>query len=230
MTPATIAARPRTSAMTVWRCTSGQGTRPGRALAVLDLDTESVRVGGKPLPQQMRIQAEFGQLVVAPGSADVRPRAQPAAHTPFGFLSEHQIAVPVYRSDGIDGASDNLSVIQMQRRAALLRQLAHPSRSVQPRGADFAAYRHPINAASEGSPQDLRQFCDRGQDAHRITMDEHQARIRIDLPDVIESKHVVRRLQDPPSCRQLGVEMLEKAAVESVGSEKAAALQPAVVR
>src|SRR5262249_29353701 len=125
MTPATIAARPSTSAMTVWRRTSGQGTRPGRALAVLDLDTESVRVRRKPLPQQMRIQAEFGQPVVAPGSTDVGPRAQPATHTPFRFLGEHQIAVPVHRSDGIEGASDNLSVIQVQRRAAMLRQLAH---------------------------------------------------------------------------------------------------------
>src|SRR5215469_12659888 len=102
--------------MTVWRRTSGQGARPGRALAVLDLDTESVRVRGEPLPQQMRIQAEFGQLVVAPRSADVGSRAQPATHAPFRLLGEREIAVPVHRSDGIDGASDNLSVIQMQRR------------------------------------------------------------------------------------------------------------------
>ena len=43
------------------------------------------------------------------------------------------------------------------------------------------------------------------------------------------SEQVIRRLQDPPSARELCVKMLEKAAVEAVRIEEATALQPAVV-
>ena len=110
----------------------------------------------------------------------------------------------------------------MQYRAATRRQIAHSLRAVHPSGADFATDLNPIDAAREGPPQHLRQSRDRGEDADRIAVDEHQARVRIDIPDVVNGKNMVRRLQDPLSARKLGIKMLQKTAMEAVGIEKAA--------
>src|SRR5215469_5618270 len=116
MTAATTAASPMTSAMAVRRRTSGQGAGSGPRSEVLDLDTEGIGVGRKALAQQLRIEPEFLELVIPPRSANVGRRAQPAAHASFRLRSEHEVAVAVDRSHGIDRASDDLSVVQVQRR------------------------------------------------------------------------------------------------------------------
>src|SRR5271154_3379206 len=60
-------------------------------------------------------------------------------------------------------------------------------------------------------------------------MDEHEACIRINLLDVVEREHVIRRFQDPPAAWKIGVQMLKKATMEAIGMEQAVALQPAAV-
>src|SRR6476646_1455321 len=111
MTAAATAARPQMSAMAVRRCTSDHGG--SRALEVLDLDAEPVRVVCKTLAQEMRIEAEVSQLVLAPLPADIDSRAQPAAHAPFRLPGQHQTAMPVDRSDGVERGGSDLPVIQM---------------------------------------------------------------------------------------------------------------------
>src|SRR5215469_7092762 len=191
MTAATVAASPTTSATVAWRCTSGQGTCPCPPFAPLDFDTEGIGVGCKALAQKVRVESKFSQLVTPPGSVDVGPDAQPAAHAPFRLLGEHEIAVLVDRSHGIDRASDDLSVVQVQRQI-ISRESPHAPRAIEPRRAHFTSNFNPIDAAGEGPPQHFRQFCDRGEDAYRVAMDEHQACVRVDLPDVLEGKQVVR--------------------------------------
>jgi hypothetical protein len=61
-------------------------------------------------------------------------------------------------------------------------------------------------------------------------MDEHEACIRINLPNVVEREHMIRRFQDPPAAGEIGVQMLKKATMEAIGMEQAVALQPAAVR
>src|SRR6516162_3893489 len=117
MTAAATAATPQMSAMAVRRCTSDHGA--SRAFEVLDLDAEPVRVVCKTLAQQMCIKAEVRQLVLAPRPADIDARAQPAAHTPFRLPGQHQTAMPVDRSDGLERGRNDLAVIQMQHRAAI---------------------------------------------------------------------------------------------------------------
>src|SRR5215469_15940322 len=113
MTAATTAASPMTSAMAVRRRTSGQGAGSGPRSEVLDLDTEGIGVGRKALAQQLRIEPEFGEPVTPPRSADVGPGAQPAAHAPFCLRGEHEVAMAVDRAHGIDGASDDLFVVEV---------------------------------------------------------------------------------------------------------------------
>ena len=99
----------------------------------------------------------------------------------------------------------------------------------RPRCADVATYLYPIDAARKRPPQHLRQSRDRSEDPNGIAMDEHEAGIGINPPDVVERKHVIRRFQDPPAPREIDVQMLKKAPMEAIGIEQAAALQPAAV-
>src|SRR5205807_5444224 len=115
-TAAAAAATPRMSAMAVPRCISGQGAGPCPPFKVLDLDTEGIRVARKPLAQKMWVEAEFSQLVIPPRSAAMTCRAQPAAHAPLRFLGQRETAMPIDRSDGIEWARDNLTIVKVQDR------------------------------------------------------------------------------------------------------------------
>src|SRR5258708_35226004 len=87
-----------------------------------------------------------------------------------------------------------------------------------------------MDAACKGPPQNFRQARERSQHPNGIAMDEHEVCIGINLPDVVEREHVIRRFQDPPAPRKLGVQMLKEATMEAIAIEQAAAVQPAAIR
>src|SRR5262249_16334389 len=117
MTAAATAATPQMSAMAVRRCTSDHGA--SRAFEVLDFDAEPVRVVCKKLAQEMRIEPEVSQFVVAPLPADIHSRAQPAAHARFRLPGQRQTAMLVDCADGIERGGNDLSVIQMKHRVPI---------------------------------------------------------------------------------------------------------------
>ena len=86
-----------------------------------------------------------------------------------------------------------------------------------------------VDATRERTPQYLGQARDGGQHRDRIAMDEHPLRIRIHGADVIQRKHMIGGLEDPPPPRRLGIQMLQETPVESVRLHVAMMLQPALI-
>src|SRR4029078_3296303 len=81
----------------------------------------------------------------------------------------------------------------------------------------------------ERTTQYLGELRDGQKDLHRITMHEHESRIRVDGADGIEGEQVLGTFHNPPPAAFLMLQVLKKTLVEQIGRQIASLIQPAAV-
>jgi hypothetical protein len=99
-----------------------------------------------------------------------------------------------------------------------------PAVTILPTDLDF------IDSSGERSPQHLGQSRDREKDRERVSVDEHQTRIRVNRPDRGERKHVIGTFEDPAlAAGRLMLEVLQKTFVKLVGIQVSSFVEPAAI-
>ena len=100
----------------------------------------------------------------------------------------------------------------------------------RPAIADLASDRGAIQSPRERLAQDFGETRDRSEHSHRIAMHKDEARIRIDLLDLIEREDVVGAFQHPTVVRfAASIEIFEEVAVEAIGFEMPGRVEPCAI-
>src|SRR5215831_10200175 len=112
----------------------------------------------------------------------------------------------------------------------LLSRGDHQLRRRKPAVAVLAPDLDLVDAASEWPSQCLSQPGDRQQYGEGVSVNEHQARVRINRPDRGERKDVVRTFEHPaPTPGRLMLQMLQKPPMKAIGLVVAGFVEPAAI-
>jgi hypothetical protein len=146
---------------------------------------------------------------------------------------ERKPEVPIERRYRVYRVPDRVQVMDLEDRLSetlLLRSADYqlgrrkPAVTILPTDLDF------IDSSGERSPQHLGQSRDREKDRERVSVDEHQTRIRVNRPDRGERKHVIGTFEDPAlAADRLMLEVLQKTFVKLVGIQVSSFVEPAAI-
>src|SRR5215471_3311768 len=128
---------------------------------------------------------------------------------------------------------DQVQIMDMENRLCemlLLSRGDHQLRRRKPAVAVLAPDLDLVDAASEWPSQCLSQPGDRQQYGEGVSVNEHQARVRINRPDRGERKDVVRTFEHPaPTPGRLMLQMPQKPPVKAIGLDVAGFVEPATI-
>ena len=146
---------------------------------------------------------------------------------------ERKPEVPIERRYRVYRVPDQVQVMDLEdrlRETLLLRSADYqlgrrkPAVTILPTDLDF------IDSSGERSPQHLGQSRDREKDRERVSVDEHQTRIRVNTSDRGERKHVIGTFEDSAlAAGRLTLEVLQKTFVKLVGIQVSSFVEPAAI-
>src|SRR5215472_11482464 len=128
---------------------------------------------------------------------------------------------------------DQVQIMDMENRLCEMLLLGcgdHQLRRRKPAVAVLAPDLDLVDAASEGPSQCLGEPGDRQQYGEGVSVNEHQARVRINRPDRGECKDVVWTFKHPaPTPGRLMLQMLQKPPMKAIGLDVAGFVEPAAI-